>query len=61
MRNLVMSARSRLAGRLNLDDRGITAVEYGLLVVFIALVMVVGAKLLGTGLSSLFSSVAGSL
>ena len=35
-----------------------TMVEYGLLVVVIALVVVVGAALLGTGLSTLFSSIA---
>jgi Flp pilus assembly pilin Flp len=36
-------------------------VEYALLVVFIALVAVLGATLLGNSISSLFSSIAGSL
>lgn len=39
-------------------DKGATAVEYGLLVTVIALVMVVGAVLLGDALSALFSDAA---
>lgn len=38
-------------------DKGATAVEYGLLVTVIALVMVVGAILLGNELSALFTDV----
>jgi pilus assembly protein Flp/PilA len=37
------------------DEEAPTAVEYALLVAVIALVMVVGAKLLGSGLSTEFS------
>ena len=36
------------------DESGAAAVEYGLLVAVIALVMVVGATALGTGISGLF-------
>jgi pilus assembly protein Flp/PilA len=50
-----------LTGLLKRDDRGATAVEYGLLVVLIALVMAVGATLLGTQLSTLFTNVANDL
>ncbi len=56
-----MFVRRQLSQRLPLNDRGVTAVEYGLLVVFIALAVVGGATLLGSKLSSLFSSVANSL
>jgi Flp pilus assembly pilin Flp len=39
------------------DDSGPTMVEYGLLVVLIALVVALGAVILGQNLSGLFSSV----
>ena len=42
-------------------EEGQTFVEYALLVVFIALVAVLGATLLGNSLSSLFSSIANHL
>jgi pilus assembly protein Flp/PilA len=42
-------------------EEGQTFVEYALLVVFIALVAVLGATILGNSISSLFSSIAGSL
>jgi pilus assembly protein Flp/PilA len=43
------------------EERGASAVEYGLLVALIAIVMAVGAALFGTALSDLFTSVAGQL
>jgi pilus assembly protein Flp/PilA len=43
------------------DEEGATMVEYGLLVALIALVAIVGVKLLGTNLLALFNSAAGSL
>ncbi len=43
------------------DEEGATMVEYGLLVAFIALVALVGVKLLGSSLSALFSAIAGSI
>jgi len=48
----------RLEGR---KDRGATAVEYGLLVGLIAVVIIVGVTLLGSELVALFNSVAGSI
>ncbi|WP_222432291.1 Flp family type IVb pilin [Leekyejoonella antrihumi] len=42
-------------------ESGVTAIEYGLLAVFIALAMVVGATLLGTKLSDLFTAISGDL
>jgi pilus assembly protein Flp/PilA len=43
------------------DESGATMVEYGLLLAFVAVVALVGVKLVGTGLNTLFTNVAGSL
>ena len=43
------------------DDSGAKMVEYGLLVAFIAVVALVGVKLVGTGLNTLFTNVSNSL
>jgi pilus assembly protein Flp/PilA len=43
------------------DDRGATAVEYGLMAALIAAVIVTAVTLLGTNLSTMFTSVAGSI
>ena len=43
------------------QDRGATAVEYGLMVALIAIVIIVAVTLLGTNLSSLFNDVAGKV
>lgn len=43
------------------DEEGATMVEYGLLIALITLVALVAVKTLGTNLSSLFSTVAGSV
>jgi pilus assembly protein Flp/PilA len=40
------------------SDRGATAVEYGLMVALIAVVIIVAVTLLGTNLSALFNTVA---
>ena len=42
-------------------DRGATAVEYGLLVGLIAIVMITGVALVGPKLSTMFTGVAGKL
>ncbi len=42
-------------------DRGATAVEYGLLVGLIAIVMITGVVLVGPKLSALFTTASGSL
>jgi pilus assembly protein Flp/PilA len=42
-------------------ERGATATEYAMLIVFIALALAVGAEALGTGLKGLFTNVAGEL
>jgi len=47
--------------RLRNDDNGATAVEYGLMVALIAIVIIVAVKLLGTNLSTLFNKTATSV
>jgi pilus assembly protein Flp/PilA len=47
--------------RLTSEDRGATAVEYGLLVGLIAVVIIAAVTLLGGNLVKLFSSAAASL
>lgn len=43
--------------RFSDDESGATMVEYGLLVVLIALVAATGAQIMGNGLSDLFSKI----
>jgi len=44
--------------RLTHEDRGATAVEYGLMVGLIAVVIIIAVTALGTNLTTLFNSVA---
>jgi pilus assembly protein Flp/PilA len=43
------------------DDRGATAIEYGLIAVLIALVAIAAFELVGTNLTSVFNSIASQL
>lgn len=43
------------------EDDGATMVEYGLLIALIAMVALVAVRLLGTSVSTLFNTVAGSV
>ncbi len=43
------------------DEHGATAVEYGLMVALIAIVIIVAVGLLGTNLSKIFNTVANSV
>jgi pilus assembly protein Flp/PilA len=43
------------------SDRGATAVEYGLMVALIAIVIIVAVKALGSNLSTLFNNVSTSV
>lgn len=43
------------------DDRGATAVEYGLMVALIAIVIIAAVTLLGTNLAALFQQIADAL
>ena len=56
MRNFINSARTFI----NSEDAP-TMVEYGLMIALIAIVAAVAATLLGKGVGSLFSTVAGSI
>ena len=52
----------KLAGQVGIEsERGVTAIEYGLLASLIALAIIVGATLLGTNLNALFSYIAGKV
>ena len=52
-----ISLQSYLSGVLNRDDRGATAVEYGLIVALIALVIIAVVTLLGNKLFAAFDNV----
>ena len=43
------------------DERGATAVEYGLMVALIAIVIIVAVTLLGTNLSKIFNTTASAV
>ena len=47
--------------RLNREDRGATAVEYGLMVGLIAVAIIAAVTLLGGNLKDLFNGIAGSV
>jgi len=51
----------RLQTRISTRDRGATAVEYGLMVALIAIVIIAAVALLGTRLSTLLTSVSGNV
>ena len=57
----MMSRIIKFRTMLQNQDRGATAVEYGLMVALIAIVIIVAVTLLGTNLSSLFNDVAGKV
>ncbi len=54
------SMQNVLAQRLQRDDRGATAVEYGLIVALIAVVIAAAVKLLGGAISTAFTTVTGN-
>jgi pilus assembly protein Flp/PilA len=56
-----VSMQTYLAGLMHREDKGATAVEYGLLVGLIALVIIGIVATLGTKLSGIFSNVNNSL
>jgi pilus assembly protein Flp/PilA len=61
MLNYPLALTSFLTRRLGRDDRGASAVEYGLIVALIGAVIVAAVTLLGTQLEIVFSAVAGAL
>jgi pilus assembly protein Flp/PilA len=46
-----------LIRRFRRDERGATATEYAMLIVFVALAIAVGAQSLGTGINDLFTKI----
>ena len=56
-----VSMTNKLALALRGDDRGATAVEYGLMVALIAAVIIVVVTAIGTKLQTIFQSVANAL
>jgi pilus assembly protein Flp/PilA len=51
----------KFAKRFLLDQSGATAIEYGLIAASIAVVIITAVQLLGTNLTTTFTSVAGAL
>ena len=51
----------KLTKRFLKDTSGATAIEYGLIAASIAVVIITAVQLLGTNLTTTFSSVAGAL
>jgi len=56
MTKLITAAR-----RLVSDDKGVTALEYGLIAASIAVVIIVSVQLLGTSISTTFTNIAAAL
>lgn len=53
---------TNIARYLSIDsEKGVTAIEYGLLASLIAVAIVVGAGLVGANLSAIFTFIAGKL
>ena len=51
----------RPINRFRVDERGATATEYAMLVVFIALAVATGAQAFSTGLNAWFAAVSASI
>lgn len=52
----------KIASALSItNEKGVTAIEYGLLASLIALAIIVAVTLVGTNLSTLFNTIAGKL
>jgi pilus assembly protein Flp/PilA len=58
MRLTFLLCQHLVARSLCRDERGATAVEYGLILIFIAVVIIAGLTLLGTKLNTLYHFVA---
>lgn len=61
MLNCFLFLQGFLADRLRRDDRGATAVEYGLIVALIAGVIILAVTALGTNISTVFTNVANAI
>jgi pilus assembly protein Flp/PilA len=57
-----MEISRKIANMLSIrSERGVTAVEYGLIASLVAIAIIVGVTLLGTNLNALFTYVAGKV
>jgi pilus assembly protein Flp/PilA len=56
-----ISMQTYMTSLLNRDDRGATAVEYGLMVSLIAVVIIGAVTLIGTNLNTIFGTAAAAL
>lgn len=61
MLQLFVFMQNKISAALAMDDRGATAVEYGLIVALIAVIIAVAVAAVGTGLRTTFQTVVGSL
>jgi len=61
MLKLAMFAQTFLARLVRRDDRGASAVEYGLLIILIVFVIIGAVTLLGKNLNSMYQAVATAL
>jgi pilus assembly protein Flp/PilA len=61
MLQLFVFMQNKISAALAMDDRGATAVEYGLIVALIAVIIAVAVAAVGTGLRTTFQNVVGSL
>lgn len=57
----LMFVNDMKAAQAKRDERGATAVEYGLMVALIAIVIITAVSLLGKNLSALFTDIAGKI
>lgn len=57
----LVSFANTVKARASRDETGATAVEYGIMVALIAVVIIAGVTLLGGDLLSLFNNVAGTV
>ena len=60
MNDILEHLRIQLAARIK-SERGASAVEYGLLVALIAIIIIAAVTLLGSNLSSIFNKTATSI
>lgn len=61
MLKLFVSAQNLIATSLRRDDRGATAVEYGLIVALIAVVIIGAVTAIGTALNGKFTTIANTI
>jgi pilus assembly protein Flp/PilA len=61
MLNYFVALANALARRLGRDERGATAVEYGLMVALIAAVIIIAVAAIGTNLNTVFTNVGNAL